>query len=54
MFAITVILAAVIARFVLGIGDSLTGTAPQAKFSFKYDMDGSSGADITASATAAR
>jgi flagellin-like protein len=37
MVAITVILAAVIATFVLGLGDSLSNTAPQASFSFQYD-----------------
>jgi len=34
MVAITVILAAVIATFVLGLGDSLNNTAPQASFDF--------------------
>jgi flagellin-like protein len=37
MVAITVILAAVIATFVLGLGDSLSNTAPQATFSFDFD-----------------
>jgi flagellin-like protein len=37
MVAITVILAAVIATFVLGLGDSLSNTAPQASFTFDYD-----------------
>ena len=37
MVAITVILAAVIATFVLGLGDSVSNTAPQAAFSFDYD-----------------
>jgi flagellin-like protein len=41
MVAITVILAAVIATFVLGLGDSVSNTAPQASFSFNYDTDGS-------------
>jgi flagellin-like protein len=41
MVAITVILAAVIATFVLGLGDQVSNTAPQASFSF--DWDGSSG-----------
>jgi flagellin-like protein len=41
MVAITVILAAVIATFVLGLGDQITTTSPQASFSF--DWDGSSG-----------
>ena len=36
MVAITVILAAVIATFVLGLGDNLANTAPQASFSFDY------------------
>ena len=37
MVAITVILAAVIGTFVLGLGDSLGQSAPQASFSFDYD-----------------
>ncbi|MBX0293845.1 type IV pilin [Haloarcula nitratireducens] len=37
MVAITVILAAVIATFVLGLGENLSNTAPQASFSFDYD-----------------
>jgi flagellin-like protein len=37
MVAITVILAAVIATFVLGLGDSISNTAPQASFSFDYE-----------------
>ena len=41
MVAITVILAAVIATFVLGLGDQVSNTAPQASFSF--DWDGQSG-----------
>ena len=36
MVAITVILAAVIATFVLGLGDQISNTAPQASFSFDY------------------
>jgi len=39
MVAITVILAAVIATFVLGLGDSVSNTAPQASFGFNYDTD---------------
>ena len=39
MVAITVILAAVIASFVLGLGDS-TNTTPQASFDFDYDETG--------------
>ncbi|WP_372480587.1 type IV pilin [Halomicrobium sp. HM KBTZ05] len=38
MVAITVILAAVIASFVLGLGDQ-TNTTPTASFSFDYDSD---------------
>jgi len=43
MVAITVILAAVIATFVLGLGDSISDTAPQASFSF--DWEGNSSTD---------
>jgi len=39
MVAITVILAAVIATFVLGLGDQISNTAPQASFSFDYTED---------------
>jgi len=41
MVAITVILAAVIASFVLGLGDQASNTTPQASFSFDYDASGS-------------
>jgi len=41
MVAITVILAAVIATFVLGLGDSLGNQAPQASFSFDFSEEGS-------------
>jgi flagellin-like protein len=37
MVAITVILAAVIGTFVLGLGDQVQQTAPNAQFSFDYD-----------------
>ena len=37
MVAITVILAAVIGTFVLGLGDQVGDTAPQASFAFDYD-----------------
>ena len=37
MVAITVILAAVIASFVLGLGDQAQQTTPQASWSFEYD-----------------
>ncbi len=39
MVAITVILAAVIGTFVLGLGDQVSQTTPQASFSFDYDRD---------------
>jgi flagellin-like protein len=38
MVAITVILAAVIATFVLGLGDQVSDTAPQASFSYDYEQ----------------
>ncbi|MGB9956489.1 type IV pilin [Haloferax prahovense] len=41
MVAITVILAAVIGTFVLGLGDQVGNTAPQASFSFDYDSGAS-------------
>jgi len=37
MVAITVILAAVIATFVLGLGEQISDSAPNASFSFDYD-----------------
>ncbi|MFC6975665.1 type IV pilin N-terminal domain-containing protein [Halomicroarcula sp. GCM10025709] len=43
MVAITVILAAVIASFVLGLGDQTQSATPQASFSFEYDESGISG-----------
>ncbi|SDM94340.1 flagellin N-terminal-like domain-containing protein [Halogranum gelatinilyticum] len=39
MVAITVILAAVIGTFVLGLGDSVSDTSPQASLSFDYTAD---------------
>ena len=48
MVAITVILAAVIATFVLGLGEQINDSAPNASFTFDYD-DGASGGDIGAS-----
>ncbi|MDS0243685.1 MULTISPECIES: type IV pilin N-terminal domain-containing protein [unclassified Haloferax] len=39
MVAITVILAAVIGTFVLGLGDQVGDTSPQASFSFDFDND---------------
>jgi len=50
MVAITVILAAVIATFVLGLGEQINDSAPNASFTFDYDDDTSSG-DITISTT---
>jgi len=48
MVAITVILAAVIGTFVLGLGDQVSDNAPQASFSFDFnangDFDGQTGA----------
>jgi len=41
MVAITVILAAVIATFVLGLGDQVSDSNPQASFSFSYDSSAS-------------
>ncbi|WP_299331327.1 type IV pilin N-terminal domain-containing protein [Haloplanus sp.] len=40
MVAITVILAAVIGTFVLGLGNQVQDTAPQATFSFDYEGSG--------------
>jgi len=40
MVAITVILAAVIGTFVLGLGDQVSESAPQASFSFDFDDSG--------------
>ena len=39
MVAITVILAAVIGTFVLGLGDQVQDTAPQASFNFDFQSD---------------
>jgi flagellin-like protein len=44
MVAITVILAAVIGTFVLGLGDQVSESAPQAQFSFDFSTTG--GTDI--------
>ncbi|ELZ96761.1 hypothetical protein C440_03268 [Haloferax mucosum ATCC BAA-1512] len=46
MVAITVILAAVIGTFVLGLGDQVGNTAPQASFTFDYE-DGSPNDNLT-------
>ena len=45
MVAITVILAAVIGTFVLGLGDQVSTTSPQAQFTF--DSDGAGNVTIT-------
>jgi flagellin-like protein len=45
MVAITVILAAVIATFVLGLGEQVSDTAPQASFTFDYDSDATTSDD---------
>ncbi len=42
MVAITVILAAVIATFVLGLGEQVSDTAPNANFQFDYNSTGGS------------
>lgn len=47
MVAITVILAAVIATFVLGLGDSVSNTAPQASFSMDFDPNGGNSEIVT-------
>ena len=47
MVAITVILAAVIASFVLGLGDQAQQTTPQASFSFEYNQDETSPGDFS-------
>ena len=49
MVAITVILAAVIATFVLGLGEQVSQTAPQASFSFDYN-EGDTTDDFSTSA----
>ncbi|MBV0903911.1 type IV pilin [Haloarcula salina] len=47
MVAITVILAAVIASFVLGLGDQAQQATPQASFSFDYSQAGDDGSGNT-------
>jgi len=49
MVAITVILAAVIGTFVLGLGDQVQDTAPQASFNFEFGSapSGNASVDIT-------
>lgn len=45
MVAITVILAAVIGTFVLGLGDQVQDNAPQVSFTFDFEDSSSTGAD---------
>ena len=47
MVAITVILAAVIGTFVLGLGDQVQTTAPNAQFQFDYDSSQQGNLTIT-------
>jgi flagellin-like protein len=47
MVAITVILAAVIGTFVLGLGDQVDENAPQASLSFDYDTSGTPTVNVT-------
>ncbi|QSG06101.1 type IV pilin [Halapricum desulfuricans] len=46
MVAITVILAAVIATFVLGLGESVSSTAPQANFQEDYEAQDDPSGDL--------
>jgi len=47
MVAITVILAAVIGTFVLGLGDQVSESAPQAQFTFDYSDGATDSIEIT-------
>ncbi|MFC7076956.1 type IV pilin N-terminal domain-containing protein [Haloarcula halophila] len=47
MVAITVILAAVIASFVLGLGDQTQNATPQASFSFDYETGSPNSLSVT-------
>jgi len=51
MVAITVILAAVIGTFVLGLGDQVSDNAPQASFSFDFSSNGGFSGDTGAPGT---
>jgi len=51
MVAITVILAAVIGTFVLGLGDQVQDTAPQASFNFEFDQGAGDFSDTNDSLT---
>ena len=46
MVAITVILAAVIGTFVLGLGDQVQSTSPQASFTFEYSQGSPDSLDV--------
>jgi FlaG/FlaF family flagellin (archaellin) len=47
MVAITVILAAVIATFVLGLGEQVSQTSPNASFTFDYNASNNSAGDFS-------
>jgi flagellin-like protein len=47
MVAITVILAAVIGTFVLGLGDQVQSTAPQASFNFDFEQSATGTDELT-------
>jgi flagellin-like protein len=51
MVAITVILAAVIGTFVLGLGDQVSDNAPQASFSFDFNANGDFNGEVGAPGT---
>lgn len=51
MVAITVILAAVIATFVLGLGEQISQTSPNASFTFDYSEGGTGSAAIGSGTT---
>jgi len=51
MVAITVILAAVIGSFVLGLGNSVQQTAPNANFQFDFQDNGAGNFTVTATHT---
>jgi len=51
MVAITVILAAVIGTFVLGLGDQVSESAPQASFSFDFNMSNGTATDNSVTVT---
>ena len=46
MVAITVILAAVIATFVLGLGEQVSQTSPNTSFSFDFENDSATGSGV--------